>query len=101
MIVKLLTEQHLEFLSLKGGCTGSFEYSCQNAILLEITCCGSNARDSNITALDLISVNPFLSGSIDAFRGRSRISGKWVHMYKGVGAGFAVFISFFLNIPCE
>ena len=25
MIVKLLTEQHLEFLSLKGGCTGSSE----------------------------------------------------------------------------
>ena len=25
MIVKLLTELHLEFLSLKGGCTGSSE----------------------------------------------------------------------------
>ena len=25
MIVKLLTEHHLGFLSLKGGCTGSFE----------------------------------------------------------------------------
>ena len=25
MIVKLLTVQHLEFLSLKGGCRGSFE----------------------------------------------------------------------------
>ena len=25
MIVQLLTEHHLEFLSLKGGCTGSFE----------------------------------------------------------------------------
>ena len=25
MIVKLLTEHHLEFLSLKGGCEGSFE----------------------------------------------------------------------------
>ena len=25
MSVKLLTEQHLEFLSLKGGCKGSFE----------------------------------------------------------------------------
>ena len=23
MIIKLLTEQHLEFLSLKGGCRGS------------------------------------------------------------------------------
>ena len=26
MIVKLLTEHHLEFLSLKGGCTGSSEF---------------------------------------------------------------------------
>ena len=25
MIVKLLTERHLEFLSLKGGCRGLFE----------------------------------------------------------------------------
>ena len=25
MVVKLLTEHHLEFLSLKGGCTGSSE----------------------------------------------------------------------------
>ena len=25
MIVKLLTEHHLEFLSFKGGCTGSYE----------------------------------------------------------------------------
>ena len=32
-------------------------------------------------------------------RGRSRISGKGVHMYKGVGVRFADFISFFLNIP--
>ena len=27
MIVKLVTEHHLEFLSLKGGCTGSSEYT--------------------------------------------------------------------------
>ena len=26
MIVKLLTEHYLEFLSLKGGCTGSSEF---------------------------------------------------------------------------
>ena len=25
MIVKLLTEHHLEFLSFKGGCTGSYD----------------------------------------------------------------------------
>ena len=28
MIVKLLTEHHLEFLSLKGGCRGSSESNC-------------------------------------------------------------------------
>ena len=27
MIAKLLTEHHLEFLSLKGGCTGSSEFT--------------------------------------------------------------------------
>ena len=39
MTVKLLTEHHLEFLSLTGGCTGSSDFhSCQNTRLLEITC---------------------------------------------------------------
>ena len=28
MNVKLLTEHHLEFISLKGGCRGSSEYIC-------------------------------------------------------------------------
>ena len=37
MSVKLLTEHHLKFLRLKGGCAGS----CQNTTLLEITCHGS------------------------------------------------------------
>ena len=32
-------------------------------------------------------------------RGGSRISGKGVHTYKGVGVRFTDFISFFLNIP--
>ena len=36
-----------------------------------------------------------------AFRGRSRIFGKGVHMYKGVGVRLADFISFFLNIPLK
>ena len=42
MMVKLLIEHHLEFLSLKGGCTGSSVYTCQKATLLEITSHGSN-----------------------------------------------------------
>ena len=30
MTVKLLTEHHLEFLSLKGGCAGSYESTLVN-----------------------------------------------------------------------
>ena len=38
MSVKLLTEHRLEFVNLKGGCTGSSEsiYTRQNATVLEI-----------------------------------------------------------------
>ena len=39
MSVKLLTEHHLEYLSLKGGCTGSSEST--HVVLLEITFHGS------------------------------------------------------------
>ena len=39
MIVKLLTEHHLEFLSLKGGCRASSESTLVK--LLEISCPGS------------------------------------------------------------
>ena len=42
MIVKILTEHYLKFLSLKGGCRGSSESTRQNATLLEISCTGSN-----------------------------------------------------------
>ena len=57
MIVKLLTEHHLEFLSLRGGCRGSSESNtCQNATLLEITCHGSNGfndtSNENYTCFD-------------------------------------------------
>ena len=43
MIVnKLLTEQHLEFLSLKGDCKGLYESALvKKATLLEISCRGS------------------------------------------------------------
>ena len=34
MIVKLLTEHHLEFLSLKGGCRGSFESTLVNCLFV-------------------------------------------------------------------
>ena len=39
MIVKQLTEHHLEFLSFKGGCTCSSESML--ITLVEITCHGS------------------------------------------------------------
>ena len=39
MIVKLLTEHHLEFLSLKGGCKGSSEFTLVK--MLVISCRGS------------------------------------------------------------
>ena len=42
MSVKLLTDHHLESLSLKGGCTGSHESTfVKKNTLLEITCHGS------------------------------------------------------------
>ena len=42
MIVKLLTEHHLEFLSLKGGCRGSSESTLvKMSKLLKISCRGS------------------------------------------------------------
>ena len=40
MIVKLLTKHHLEFLSLKGCCTGSSESTLVK--MLEISCRGSH-----------------------------------------------------------
>ena len=47
----LLTEHHLEFPRLKGGCTGSSEstVTCQNATLFEIMCRGSYAGESQTT----------------------------------------------------
>ena len=43
MIVKLLTEHHVEFLGLKRRLQRLDRvYTCQNATLLEISCTGSN-----------------------------------------------------------
>ena len=38
MTVKLLTEHHLEFLSLQGGCTGS----CESTLVKMLQCWKSN-----------------------------------------------------------
>ena len=53
MSVKLLTEHHLGYLSLKGDCRGSFESTlCQNVKLLEISCHGSYHTDTNWWIVD-------------------------------------------------
>ena len=46
MIVKLLTEHHLECISLKGV------HTCQNATLLEISCTGSKYLFSHFQMTD-------------------------------------------------
>ena len=47
MIVKLLTEYHLEFLSLQLQRLVRV-YTCQNATLLEISCAGLNIISGQI-----------------------------------------------------
>ena len=42
MIVKLLTEHHLEFLSLKGGCRGSSE--SPGRVAQSVTCLVTDAK---------------------------------------------------------
>ena len=58
MIVKLLTEHHLEFLSLKGGCTGSSEsthvkmpHCCKSHVTAHIFCPFNIAMIYSITCL--------------------------------------------------
>ena len=51
MIVKLLTEHHLEFLSLKGGCRGSSE----STHVKMPHCCKSHAL-ANIMFLHMLNV---------------------------------------------
>ena len=48
MIVKLLTEHHLEFLSLKRSCRGSSEYT----LVKMSNCWKSHAAAQNILGLD-------------------------------------------------
>ena len=55
MIVKLLTEHHLEFLSLKGGCRGLSESILVK--LLEISYCRSYTKLGDNT-----NINPHYAG---------------------------------------
>ena len=52
MSVKLLTEHHLEFLSLKGGCTGSSE----STLVKMSNCWKSHALALNLMSLQLLNV---------------------------------------------
>ena len=51
MTVKLLTEHYLEFLSIKRQHKFVFNFTCQNARLLEITCRGSCEPDHEVLVL--------------------------------------------------
>ena len=58
MNVQLLTEQHLEFLSLKGGCTGSSE-----STLVKMPHCWK----SHVAAqMQVFSVGPYRLRSVEA-----------------------------------
>ena len=56
MTAKLLIERHLEFLSLKGGCTGSSE-----STLVKI----SNCWKSHALAQFILVLGSFLPSSLD------------------------------------
>ena len=49
MIVKLLTEHHLEFLSLKEGCTGSSE-----STLVKVSNCWKSHGDAHIIIMPMV-----------------------------------------------
>ena len=89
MTVKLLTENHFEFLSLKGGCIGSSESTLVKT---------PHFWKSHVTAqivfevCDQVVLKPF-SRPDPGFLERGFIS------KKVVGIRFDDFISFFLSIP--
>ena len=71
MIVKLLTEHHLEFLSLKGGCKGSSEFTLVK--MLVISCRGSilmyTDKANEEQFIDRLAMNiNFLSNDVTAIR---------------------------------
>ena len=61
MIVKLLTEHHLEFLSLKGGCTGSSE-----STLVKMPHCWKSHVTAHVFILTpiLVLFTPFLLANL-------------------------------------
>ena len=69
MIVKLLTEHHLEFLSLKGGCRGSFK----TALVQKSNCWKSHAAAHFIHLLADYQVSDALPGLNNSVLGKIRI----------------------------
>ena len=71
MTVKLLTEHHLEFLSLNGGCTGLsestlvklFEISCRGSICFSDTYCDSLNKVNQLIVV-LFSFALFIIGPV-------------------------------------
>ena len=62
MIVNLLTEHHLEFLSFKRRLHRLVRvYTCQNGTLLEISCTGSYVSDGAVVLYRLTLVSPVFS----------------------------------------
>ena len=59
MSVKLLTEHHLEFLSLKEGCTGSSE-----STLAKMSHCWKSRRGSHVAITDHDSCKRTLMNSV-------------------------------------
>ena len=63
MRVKLLTEHHLEFLSLKGGCTGSSESSLAKMP----HCWKSNAMAHIVGIMSYNLLHPYPCGKVSVF----------------------------------
>ena len=71
MSVKLLTENHLEFLSLKGGCTGSSE-----STLVKMSHCWKSHVASHMYSIDYTDVQACLN-LYCLFRFFFAFVGKW------------------------
>ena len=67
MIVKLLTEHHLECLSLKGGCRGSSESALvKMSIFFEISCRVSNVNNKRLLTTRII-IRPVINSRVTLF----------------------------------
>ena len=80
MSVKLLTEHHLEFLSLKGGCTGLSE-----SALVKMPNCWKSRVIAHLTFY--LETNPSNLRSILVPGGRSNLLGTTLNTGEGGGGG--------------